>query len=647
MRFNTVVNYCPTIRSLPIFLLVSLLLSLHAHSSEEMVDHQLGTQYSPLKQINKDNVSKLQKAWEFHTGDDPHAVKGLVAMEDQPSLIEGNLVVCSINRRLIALNPATGEKHWEFDPGNNVGKLRKCRGITSWVDQNAADGSACKTRIFLGTTDYRLLAIDAKTGKACESFGEHGAVKMQPSKPELWAGEVVATSNPAVVGDVVVVGSSVADNQRVDAPSGRVLAFDARSGASRWQFDPIPRDPNDPAMATWKKGTQGFGQANIWSSMAVDQQLGLVYLPTTSPSSDFYGANRPGDNKYTTSVVALRGSTGEVVWHQQLVHHNLWDYDIPARPMLIDYPHNGKLVPALVQNTKMGMIFVFDRATGEPLVPIVERRVPQSPKLPGEVLSPTQPFPEGMPPLVKLSFTPDDVWGFTFIDKWLCRRKAEQYVYGSIYTPLTEQGTIVSPSVGGGANWGGGGYDPVSHIMVVPTNRVPTVVSMIPKSKMGPVDSNQVESRAVMTFSMPDSPYVIKVEPLLSSAGAPCSAPPWAALTAVDIVNKKIVWESALGSIKKLAPIAIDWHLGTPGGGGPLVTAGGIVFIGYTLDDTFRAFEMQTGKIVWEADLPAAGNSVPVTYTVNGEQYVVIAAGGHSMYGSTMGDSVVAYKLKH
>ena len=625
----------------------SLWCAAAANAIDAPADHQLGTQYSPLRQINTGNVAKLTKAWEFHTGDDPNEVKGLVAMEDQPSLIEGNLAVCSTNRRLIALNPITGQKRWEFDPGNNVGKLRKCRGITSWVDRDAAAGSECKTRIFLGTTDYRLVAVDARTGQACSGFGKHGVVQMLSSKPQLWPGEVVATSNPAVIRDVVVVGSSVADNQRVDAPSGRVLAFDARTGAARWQLDPVPRDPADPAMATWAKGINGFGHGNVWSSMAADQNLDLVYLPTTSPSNDFYGGNRPGDNRYTTSVVALRGSTGEVVWHQQLVHHNVWDYDVPAQPMLIDYPQNGKMVPALVQNTKMGLIFVFDRATGAPLVPIVERPVPQSPKLPGEVLSPTQPFPLGMPTLVKPGFTPDDVWGFTFYDKHQCRNKAEQHVYGPIYTPVTEQGTIVYPAVGGGANWGGGGYDPASHVMVVPTNRVPTIVAMVPKSKAAPVANNKVEGRAMMSFSMPDSPFVIQVEPLLSSFGAPCSTPPWAALTAVDIVNKKILWDVPLGSIKKMAHIPFNWYLGTPGAGGPLVTAGGLVFIGYTLDDTLRAFDLKTGQILWETDLPAAGTSVPVTYEVNGEQYVVVPAGGHTMYASTMGNSVVAFRLSH
>jgi len=628
-------------------MLTLMLFAANSHAVEitPMVDHQLGTQYSPLAGINRANVSKLQKAWEFHTGDDPLEVNGLTAFEDQPSLIDGNLIVCSIKRRIFALDPATGKKRWEFDPGNSVGRLRKCRGISHWVDQKAEAGSQCKSRIFLGTTDYRLIAIDAKNGIPCADFGDKGSVKMASSKPELWPGEVVATSNPAVVNDVVVVGSSVADNQRVNAPSGRVLAFDARTGASRWQFDPVPRDKSDPAMSTWGKGTDGFGHANVWSSMAVDNKLDLVYLPTTSPSGDFYGGERPGNNEYSTSVVAIKGATGEVAWHQQLVHHNVWDYDIPARPMLIDYPRNGQMVPALLQNTKMGLIFIFDRASGEPLVPIVERPVPQSPKLAGEVLSPTQPFPEGMPSLVPGELSPGNMWGFTYFDRKSCVEKLEQHIHGPIYTPISEKGTVVWPAVGGGANWGGGGYDADSHILIVPTNRVPTILTLVPTSEAKPVESNKVESRAVMRFAMPDSPYVIQVEPLLSSAKAPCSEPPWAALTAVDIVNKKILWEVPLGSLKKLAPIPIDWHLGTPGAGGPLVTAGGLVFIGYTLDDTLRAFDLKTGEIVWEADLPAAGTSVPVTYEINEEQYVVIPAGGHTMYHSNTSDAVVAFKL--
>ncbi|WP_167854764.1 pyrroloquinoline quinone-dependent dehydrogenase [Mangrovimicrobium sediminis] len=611
-------------------------------------DHQDGAKYSPLDQINRDNVNDLEVAWEFHTGDDPHKVDGLAALEDQPTLIEGNLIVCSISRKVFALDPATGAKRWEFDPQTPPTGLRKCRGVANWVNEQAPENAACRTRLIFGTADYKLFAIDARTGKACADFGDNGVVEMPTSKPVLWPGEVVASSNPVVVNGVVVVGSAVADNQRVDSPSGRVLAYDALTGEYLWEFDPVPRDPNDPAMASWGKGTDGFGQGNVWSSMAADADLDLVYLPTTSASNDFYGGERPGDNHYTTSVVALRGATGEVVWHQQVVHHNVWDYDIPTRPMLIDYPVNGKPVPALLQNTKMGLVFIYDRATGEPLVPIEERPVPQSPLPPGEVLSPTQPFPVGMPPLVKLEITEDDELGMNFIDSYFCRKIIEEegYLYGPIYTPMSEQGTLQMPAAGGGPNWGGASHDPNRHIIYVPTNRVPMLVKLVPRDKANAEETQKVEGRAKMAFANPGSRYALEVAPLMSPLGTPCAPLPWAGLTALDIVNKKILWDVPLGSIKKLAPIPLDIHLGTPGAGGLLLTAGGLVFIGYTLDDTLRAFDADTGEIVWESDLPAAGTGVPITYEWEGEQYLVMPAGGHSMYGSTLGDSYVAYKLK-
>ncbi|MYM64058.1 pyrroloquinoline quinone-dependent dehydrogenase [Pseudomaricurvus sp. HS19] len=620
-----------------------------ANTSLPTVDqHQTGTQYSPLSQINAGNVAQLEKVWEYRAGDLPAEVnmQELISLQDQPTLIGDNLIVCSATRQLTALNPATGDVRWTFNPEiSDAIATKKCRGIGNWTDIQAETGSECKTRLFLGTTDYRLIAIDANTGKRCSGFGDNGEVQMPPSKEELWPGEVAAGSNPTVINDVVVVGSSVADMQRADPPSGRVMAYDARSGEFRWSFDPVPRDASDPAMATWGKGTDSFGQGNVWSSMATDQALDLIYLPTTSASDDYYGGNRPGDNLYSTSVVALRGSTGEVVWHQQLVHHNVWDYDIPARPMLIDYPHNGEMVPALVQNTKMGMIFVFDRATGEPLVPIEERPVPQEGIVPGEVLSPTQPFPVGMPNVMPHSFSPEDTWGFTPIDAYLCKSAAEEYDYGPIYTPISEKGTIMMPAAGGGPNWGSGGYDPDSNIMVIPSNRVPMVAKLVPRAKAKETYEMNVEGLS-MGFSNPGSDYALEMKPLMSPLGAPCSAPPWAALTAVDIVKKEIVWEVPLGSLKKMMPFGLDLLYGTPGAGGPLVTAGGLVFIGYTLDNSLRAFDIKTGEVLWEDELPFAGNSVPVTYEVNGEQYIVMPAGGHSMYTAKPGDAFVAYKLK-
>jgi quinoprotein glucose dehydrogenase len=635
---------------LPHLLLAAPFLSLQAGAFDPQVDqHQTGAKYSPLHQINRGNVADLELAWEYHTGDVPpeDTTDTLIAFEDQPSLIAGNLVVCTTSRRIIALDPATGEERWTFDPQERKVGMRKCRGIASWVDRQAPAGASCRNRILLATTDNRLLAIDAGNGRPCADFGENGSVAIPVSKPEIFPGEVVATSRPAVVNDVVVVGSAVADNQRVNSPSGRVTAFDARSGDLRWTFDPVPRDPGDPAAQSWEAGSgEGFGGGNVWAAMAVDQALDLVYLPTTSPSGDFYGGGRAGDNHYSSSVVALKGATGEVAWHFQFVHHNVFDYDTPAQPLLIDWPVGDKTVPALVQNTKMGLIFLFDRETGEPLLPIEERPVPRAGVVAGESLSPTQPFPVDMPAVMPLGFTPEDAWGFTFIDEWLCENRVDALNHGPIYTPASEKGTIFSPSAGGGPNWGGGAYDPDSHIMVVPSNRVPMVVTLIPANASAEVEGSVNESLMSMTFPVAGSDYHYRVEPLFSPLGAPCSEPPWAALTAVDLVKREIVWEAPLGDVGKMMSLPFSLELGTPGAGGPLVTAGGLVFIGYTLDDTFRAFDLHSGEVLWQSALPAAGTAIPVTYEAGGEQFVVIPAGGHSMYQSTLGDSVVAYRLK-
>jgi quinoprotein glucose dehydrogenase len=607
---------------------------------------QTGIKYSALRQINATNVANLELAWVYHTGDTKVVPKSLTAFEDEPSIISGSLIVCSTSRKVIALDPATGKQRWVYDPGNE-GTMRKCRGIASWKDADAADGTICKTRIFLGTTDYRLVAIDAATGKSCPDFGDHGVVKMPISKPELFPGEVSAASRPAVVNGVVVVGSTVADDQRIDAPSGRVLAYDARTGQPRWQFDPIPRSASDPAMKTWLTGTDGHGAANVWAEMSVDESLDLVYLPTTSPSVDFWGGTRPGNNRYADSLVALKGSTGEVAWSFQFTHHNIWDYDTPAQPLLVDLPYNGKIIAAVVQINKTGLIFIFDRKTGEPLLPFVERAVPQQGAVKDEWLSPTQPFPVGMPALAPQSISPDDAWGFTLFDRLKCQHRIEELQHGSIYTPPSLKGTILQPSPGGGPNWGGGAFDPMTNIMVVPSNRVPLSVTLIPRQGVTINADQAIETGGPMTFPSQGSPYVTRIEPLLSPFGAPCTKPPWATLTAVDLASGAVLWEVPLGSIDKLAHLPFSWELGTPGAGGPLVTAGGLAFIGYTLDSRLRAFDLKTGKTLWKTDLPAPGNSVPVSYEVNGEQYIVIPAGGHSLYGTPISDAVLAYKLKH
>jgi quinoprotein glucose dehydrogenase len=631
-----------------LLLCAGLLLLPAAQAAESGNDQrQMGIKYSALRQISAANVANLEPAWEFHTGEVSHDSKVLDAFEDEPSLVDGNLVVCTTSRRLIALDPASGKQRWVFDPKAQATGMKKCRGVTAWTDPQAAPEAMCSTRILLGTADYSLWAVDSKTGKACPEFGEHGQVKMPVSKEQIWPGEVAAGSRPAVVNGVVVVGSSVADDQRLEAPSGRVLAYDARTGKYLWQFDPIPRDPADPAMRTWLNGPPRNGAGNVWSEMAVDEALDLVYLPTSSPSVDFWGGLRPGNNEYADSVVALHGKTGQVAWSFQFVHHNLWDYDTPAQPLLLDLPYNGKVTPALVQNTKMGLIFVLDRRTGAPLVPYVERPVPQAGAAPGEWLSPTQPYPVGMPALAPQGLTPDDAWGFTFVDRWMCEKEIAKYNYGPMYTPPSTKGTVLMPGAAGGANWGGGAYDPASHLMIVPSARVAMVVTLVPRETVHLDKGQAIETRKPMLFPSDGIPYVTKIQPLLSPLGSPCTAPPWATLTAVDLESGSVRWEVPLGSIDKLAHVPFEWNLGTPGAGGPLVTAGGLVFIGYTLDDRIRAFDLATGKVLWKASLPAAGMGTPVSYEANGEQYVVIPAGGHSMYGTSKGDSVVAFKLKH
>lgn len=603
-----------------------------------------GTKYSPLREINKSNVADLELAWTYNTGDLP-TTPGLTSFQDTPMVVNDNLIVCSVTRKVIALDPTTGAERWVYDPQSPPSGSNKCRGVSSWVDETKQSNQQCHTRLILGTSDYRLIAIDANDGKPCEEFGDNGIVQMEASKPQIFPGEVSALSRPAIVNGVVVVGSSVMDNQRRDAPSGRVLAFDARTGESRWSFDPVPRDPEDPAVKTWEMGVPENGGANVWSGMVVDEELDMVYLPTSSPSLDFWGGDRPGDNLYTDSVVALRGATGEVAWHFQTVHHDVWDYDLPTPGLLIDYPHNGEMVPALVQNTKQGLIFIFNRETGEPLVPIEERPVPQEGAVAGEKLSPTQPFPVGMPTIAPQSFTPDQAWGFTPIDKWLCKNMAEDMLYGDIYTPPSAKGTIMMPSPSGGPDWGGGAYDPESNIMIAGVNTIAMIIKNTPREEANYDPTAPMDLANGFNFANKGIPYITNIKPFLSPLGAPCTEPPWAKLYAVDLVKKEIVWEVPLGSIEKLAPIPIPWELGTPAVGAPLVTAGGLAFIGYALDHKFRAFDLKTGETLWSAELPAPANSTPITYEVNGEQFIVVPAGGHSMFQSELSDTVMAYKL--
>ncbi len=629
-----------------------------------------GTHYSPLRQVDRSNVGQLELAWSYRTGElDAHPERRRFASFHAtplmlPAAAGGSLVFCTPFNRIIALDPATGEERWAYDSELELGPIGtryNCRGIAYWADPVAPEGAACAHRLFMGTGDLRLIAVDARDGKPCAGFGASGEVDVRPlvlaeaeakarriGRPANYRhGDVQFPSPPLVAGDVVLLGS--ANNtkfRRNDGPSGAVRAFDLRTGELRWTFDPVPRNPGDPQAANWTPEALAVtGAANVWSMMSYDAARGLVFLPTASASPDFYGGTRPGDNRYANSVVALRADTGEVAWHYQVVHHDVWDIDMPAQPILADIRREGRALASVVQLTKMGMIFVFDRVTGEPLFPIEERPVPQD-GVPGERLSPTQPFPVRPPPLVTPGLTPNAAWGFTFFDRGKCREMIAAGRSGEYYTPPSRAGTIVFPGMGVN-NWGGGAFDPDRSLLVVPVNRAPTVMQLIPVDEVDPeLLNNPMAGLMGIPGRLDGTPYAQVFKPLLSPLFSPCNAPPWGELVAVDLAEGSIRWRVTLGVLDKLMPVPVPLRWGTPTAGGPIATAGGLIFIGATMDERFRAFDIDTGEQLWETATPTSSMATPMTYEVGGRQFIVIASGGHMwQYAFKIEDYLVAYAL--
>jgi quinoprotein glucose dehydrogenase len=629
-----------------------------------------GSHYSPLAQIDRGNVGRLQLAWEYRTGElERHPdLKQFASFHATPlhlpAAAGGSLAFCTPFNRIIALDPATGAERWVFDPEVKIGPpgtRYNCRGIAYWADPAAPAGAACAHRLFMGTKDLRLVAVDARTGRPCGGFGRNGEVDVGDAvraeaeakatligrSANLRYGDIEFSSPPVLAGDRVVLGSSNNTKfRRNDGPGGAVRAFDARTGALRWSFDPVPRNPGDPAAADWNADSLATtGAANVWSIMSYDAARDLLFLPTASAAPDFFGGTRPGDNRYANSVVAVRGATGEVVWHYQLVHHDVWDLDLPAQPILVTVRQNGRAIPAVIQLTKMGLVFVFDRDTGTPLFPVTERPVPQD-AVPGEVVSPTQPYPSRPEPLVPAGLDPDDAWGFTFIDRGTCRRTIERARHGSYYQPPSLEGTVNFPGMAVN-NWGGGGFDPDRNLLVVPINRAPTFTQLIPLDQLDPEAlANPMAGLMGIPGKLDGTPYAQVFKPLLSPLFSPCNAPPWGELAAIDLGDGSIRWRRTLGVLDKLMPVPLPLPWGTPTAGGPIVTGGGLVFIGATMDERFRAFDVETGRQLWEAMTPTASMATPMTYEADGRQFVVVASGGHMwQYAFKIGDSLVAYAM--
>jgi quinoprotein glucose dehydrogenase len=610
-----------------------------------------GTRYSPNDQITPQNVSGLASAWSYETGITAAKrpdIKSSITFMSTPLLADGRLYICAPDSEVIALDPDSGKQIWRFNPGADIGdaQMLNCRGVS--FHRDAAANGACAARIISTAIDGRLFALDAATGRLCPGFGAGGYVSLKDRMGEVSPLANYVSSPPVIIGDTAVVGGYVRDNWKTGEPSGAIRAFDVRSGKLQWVWDSGrpedagPMKPDEPLTR---------GSPNAWTVLSADPALGLVYVPMGNATPDHVGMHRTAvESKYSSSIVALEAATGKVRWHFQTTHHDLWDYDIPAQPVLFDLPMGkGSSAPAVAAVTKRGEIFILDRRNGKPLTQVVEKPAPRG-TIPGEKYAPTQPYSVGFPSFNPARLTEATMWGTTPIDQMFCRIQFRSNRYDGDFTPPTTGGSIQYPGLFGVLNWGSVSIDEQRGVMMVNSSAIAQLIRLYPRTQQGKAGAAAANSHMAGMLAQEGTPYALTTFPMLSMLGIPCHGPPWGHLTAIDLKTRRILWQRPLGTGEDSSVMGFKPGIKVPGIfniGGSVATRSGVVFIAGTLDNYLRAFDVRSGKELWKGRLPAGGQATPMTYTSpkTGRQYVVIAAGGHGFLGTTPGDYVVAFAL--
>ncbi|MDD1955817.1 glucose/quinate/shikimate family membrane-bound PQQ-dependent dehydrogenase [Pseudomonas sp. 8209] len=623
---------------------------------------EFGDRYSPLRQITPNNVHKLEEAWRIRTGDLPTSDDPVeLTNENTPLKVNGKLYACTAHSKVLALDPDTGAEIWRFDPqikspvGFKGFAHMTCRGVSYYDENNYVnmDGApapkiseagqavvrSCPRRLYLPTADARLIAINADTGKVCEGFGNQGVVDLTQGIGPFTAGGYYSTSPAAITRELVIIGGHVTDNESTNEPSGVIRAYDVHDGRLVWNWDSDNPDETAP-LAPGK--TYSRNSANMWSLASVDEKLGMVYLPLGNQTPDQWGADRtPGAEKFSAGIVALDLATGKVRWNYQFTHHDLWDMDVGSQPTLLDLKTADGVKPALIAPTKQGSLYVLDRRDGSAIVPIREIPAPQG-AVKGDHTAPTQARSDLN--LLGPDLTEAAMWGASPFDQMLCRIQFRELRYEGQYTPPSEQGSLIYPGNVGVFNWGGVSVDPVRQLLFTSPNYMAFVSKMVPRAEVAEGSKRESETSGVQPNT--GAPYAVIMHPFMSPLGVPCQAPAWGYVAGIDLTTNKVVWKHKNGTSRDSSPIPIGLPVGVPSMGGSMVTAGGLGFLSGTLDQYLRAYDVNTGKELWKSRLPAGGQATPMTYTgKDGQQYVLVMAGGHGSLGTKMGDYMIAYKL--